>query len=105
MALARFAGDRLALDRFAVDRLALDRFADDRREERFAAGRPDEVDFRAVFLAVPDFFALLRFLAAGLRRVTAARLTGRLAAGRSIPIGSPAAAPPAASPDVGVISS
>lgn len=104
-AVERLALDRLALDRFAGERVDLARFADDRREERFAADRPDEVDFRAVFLAVPDFFALLRFLAAALLRIPAARLTGRLAAGRSMPIGSPAAAAPAAAPDVGAVSS
>lgn len=103
MALDRFAVERFALDRFALDRVEeervdFDRFAD----ERLADDRRAEVAFRAVFLAVPDFFAL-RFRPAALLRV--ARATGRRAAGRSILIGSTAAAAPAAAPAAGPASS
>jgi hypothetical protein len=101
----RLALERVALDRFAGERVDLARFADDRPEERFAADRPDEADFRVAFLAVPDFFALLRFPPAALRRIPVVRDTGRRAAGRSIPIGSPAPAAPAAAPDAGAVSS
>ncbi len=104
-AVERLALERLALDRFADERVDLVRFTDDRREERFAADRPDEVDFRAAFLAVPDFFALLRFLPAVWLLVPAVRVTGRRAAGRSIPAGSPAAAALAADPAAGAVSS